>query len=247
MKMKIVKGGRSLYGHAIGILVLETTYPAVPGNVANASTYNFPVRYKVLEGIPSDWWCDAEGASERRQGIFIEKAKELEKEGVRAITTGCGFFAKYQQATSNALTIPVFTSPLLLVPMVSKMIGEKRVGIITAGENHLKGPFLENVGIDSSVPIAVDGMADMEEFSQTIVFEKKPEMDVSKVEAEVIDVAKRLVAKHPDIGALIFECSDLPPFAKAVQTKINLPVFDFISLINMVYSAVVKKSYSGFM
>jgi hypothetical protein len=245
--MNIVRGGRSLYGHAIGILVLETTYPAVPGNVANASTYNFPVRYKVLEGIPSDWWCDEEGASQRRQDIFIEKAMELEKEGVRAITTGCGFFAKYQQATSDALTIPVFTSPLLLVPMVSKMIGKnKRVGIITAGENHLKGPFLENVGIDASVPIAVDGMADKEEFSQTIVFEKKAEMDVAKVEAEVVDVAKRLVAKYPDIGTLVFECSDLPPFAKSVQEVVNLPVFDFISLINMVYSAVVKKSYPGF-
>jgi len=68
--MNIVKGGRSIYGEAIGILVLETTYPAIPGNVANASTYQFPVRYKVLEGIPSDWWCDEEGASERRQEIF---------------------------------------------------------------------------------------------------------------------------------------------------------------------------------
>ena len=246
--MNIVKGGRSIYGEAIGILVLETTYPAIPGNVANASTYQFPVRYKVLEGIPSDWWCDEEGASARRQEIFVQKARELEKEGVRAITTGCGFFAKYQQATSEALTVPVFTSPLLLVPMVSQMIGKaKRVGIITAGENHLKGPFLENVGIDPSILIAVDGMADKEEFTQTIVFEKKPEMDVPKVEAEVVDVAQRLVGNYPDIGALVFECSDLPPFASAVQTAVGLPIFDFISLINMVYSVVVKRPYSGFM
>lgn len=246
--MNIVKGGRSIYGEAIGILVLETTYPAIPGNVANASTYQFPVRYKVLEGIPSDWWCDEEGASERRQEIFVHKARELEKEGVRAITTGCGFFAKYQQATSEALMVPVFTSPLLLVPMVSQMIGRaKRVGIITAGENHLKGPFLENVGIDPSIPIAVDGMADKEEFTQTIVFEKKSEMDVLKVEAEVVDVAQRLVGNYPDIGALVFECSDLPPFAGAVQAAVNLPIFDFISLINMVYSVVVKQPYLGFM
>ena len=246
--MTIVKGGRSIYGEAIGILVLETTYPAIPGNVANASTYQFPVRYKVLEGIPSDWWCDEEGPSGRRQEIFVQKARELENEGVRAITTGCGFFAKYQQATSEALTVPVFTSPLLLVPMVSQMIGRaKRVGIITAGENHWKGPFLENVGTDPSIPIAVDGMADKEEFTQTIVFEKKPEMDVPKVEAEVVDVAQRLVENYPDIGALVFECSDLPPFAGAVQAAVNLPIFDFISLINMVYSVVVKQPYLGFM
>ena len=246
--MNIVTGGRSIYGEAIGILVLETTYPAIPGNVANASTYQFPVRYKVLEGIPSDWWCDEEGASERRQEIFVQKARELEKEGVRAITTGCGFFAKYQQAISEALTVPVFTSPLLLVPMVSQIIGRaKRVGIISAGENHLKGPFLENVGIDPSIPIAVDGMADKEEFTQTIVFEKKPEMDVPKLEAEVVDVSQRLVKNYPDIGALVFECSDLPPFAGAVQAAVNLPIFDFISLINMVYTVVVKQPYVGFM
>ncbi|MGD8661506.1 MAG: aspartate/glutamate racemase family protein [Desulfobacterales bacterium] len=246
--MNIIKGGRSIYGEAIGILVLETTYPAIPGNVANASTYQFPVRYKVLEGIPSDWWCDEEGASERRQEIFVQKARELEKEGVRAITTGCGFFAKYQQATSEVLTVPVFTSPLLLVPMVSQMIGRaKRVGIITAGENHLKGPFLENVGIDPSIPIAVDGMADKEEFTQTIVLEKKPEMNVPKMETEVVDVAQRLVKTYPDIGALVFECSDLPPFAGAVQAVVNLPIFDFISLINMVYTVVVKQPYLGFM
>jgi aspartate/glutamate racemase len=202
----------------------------------------------VLEGIPSDWWCDEEGASERRQEIFVQKARELEKEGVRAITTGCGFFAKYQQATSEALTVPVFTSPLLLVPMVSQMIGRaKRVGIITAGENHLKGPFLENVGIDPSIPIAVDGMADKEEFTQTIVLEKKPEMNVPKMETEVVDVAQRLVKTYPDIGALVFECSDLPPFAGAVQAVVNLPIFDFISLINMVYTVVVKQPYLGFM
>ena len=246
--MNELTGGRAFYGEAIGILMLDMQAPLIPGNVGNATSYGFPVRYKILDTLPSDWWCDEEGASKRRQDIFIKKALELEKEGVRAITTGCGFFAKYQQATSEALMVPVFTSPLLLVPMVSQMIGRaKRVGIITAGENHLKGPFLENVGIDPSIHIAVDGMADKEEFTQTIVFEKKPEMDVSKVEAEIVDVAQRLVKNYPDIGALVFECSDLPPFAGAVQAAVNLPIFDFISLINMVYTVVVKQPYLGFM
>jgi len=42
------------------------------------------------------------------------------------------------------------------------------------------------------------------------------------------------------------ECSDLPPFSKAVQEAFDLPVFDYISLINWVYHAVVQHSYSGF-
>jgi aspartate/glutamate racemase len=246
--MREIKGGRAFYGEAIGMLMLDTTYPLIPGNVGNATTYDFPVRFKVLQGMPSDWWCDSEGPSLRRQEIFIEFAKQLEEEGVRGITTGCGFFAIYQKAASEALTVPLFTSPLLLVPIVSHMIGKnKRVGIITAGANHLKSSFLENAGIDESIPIAIDGMDDKEEFNDSIVFERKPTMDVKKVEFEVADVAQRLVNQHPDIGAIVFECSDLPPFAAAVQETVNLPIFDFITLINMVYMAAVKKRYDGFM
>jgi len=246
--MKIAKGGRATYGEAIGILMLDMKAPLIPGNVGNASTYGFPVRYKVLDTIPSDWWCDEEGASLRRQEIFIEKAKELEKEGVRAITTGCGFFAKYQKAAAETLTVPLFNSPLLLVPMVSRMIGKnRRVGIISAGGSYLKEPFLEHVGIDESILYAVDGLEDKEEFTKVHVTQEKSTIDPEKMESEVVEVAERLVKKYPDIGALVFECSDLPPYAVAVQEAVNLPIFDFIIFINMIYMAVVKKRYDGFM
>jgi len=241
-------GGRAFYGEAIGILMLDMKAPLIPGNVGNASSYSFPVRYKVLSGIPSDWWCDEEGASLNRQNIFIEKARELEAEGVRAITTGCGFFAKYQKAAAQALSIPLFNSPLLMVPMVSKMIGTgKRVGIISAGGSHLKGAFLENVGIDDTILFAVDGLEDQEEFTQVHVTQEKNTIDPLKMELEVVTVAERLVGAYPDIGALVFECSDLPPYAAAVQQAVDLPIFDFMTMINMVYQGVVKKRFDGFM
>lgn len=246
--MSAIKGGRPFYGEAIGILMLDMKAPLIPGNVGNATTYNFPVRYKVIKGIPSNWWCDEKGASLKRQEKFIETALGLEKEGVRAITTGCGFFAKYQKAAAEALSVPLFNSPLLLVPMVSRMIGSnKRVGIISAGANHLKGPFLENVGIDESVPIAVDGLDDKEEFTKVYVTQEKDTIDEKKMEAELVDVAKRLVKNHPDVGAIVFECSDIPPYAAAAQEAVNIPIFDFITLINLVNQAVVQKNYKGFM
>jgi len=179
---------------------------------------------------------------------FIETAKALEREGVRAITTGCGFFAIYQKEASEALRVPLFSSPLLLVSMVSRMIGRKKnVGILTAGAERLKGPFLRNVGIDESIPIAIAGMDEKEEFTKTHVTQEKQTVDVKKMETEVVEVAQKLVTENPDIGALVFECSDLPPFTAAVQEAVDLPVFDFITLINMVYMAVVKKRYHGFM
>lgn len=246
--MAIIRGGRPFYGNALGILVLNTTYPAFPGNVANATSYSFPVRFKVMD-IPTDWWCDKRGPDEERFQIYLKAAKELEAEGVKAITSGCGFFAVYQKRAARELNIPLFASPLLMVPMISRMIGEnKKVGIVTAGGKHLKeGAFLKEVGIDESVKIAVKGMENSDEFWKVILEQSKPDVDTEKFEKEVVTVAKELLAENPDIGAFVFECSDLPPCAKAVSQATGLPVFDFITLAHLVYNATFPKSYEGFM
>ncbi len=246
--MGLIKGGRPFYGEAIGILLNKTRAPLPPGNVGNASTYDFPVRIKNVEDFPSDWWCDEEGPSPRRQKKFIEAARRLEQEGVRAITTGCGFYAIFQQEASKALRVPLFTSPLLLVPLVSRMIGgKKKVGILTAGAKYLKDSFLRNVGIDGSVPVVIAGMEEMKEFPTVMNREERLVTDTNILEEEVVTVATQLVKENPDIGAIVLECSDMPPFAAAIQEAVNLPIFDFITFINMVYLATVKKRYEGFM
>jgi len=246
--VSFVKGRRPFYGEAIGILLNKTEAPLLPGNVGNASTYDFPVRIKNLEDFPCDWWCDEEGPSRRRLEKFIKAAKQIEEEGVRAITTGCGFYAVFQEEASQALSVPLFTSPLLMVPLVSRMIGEKKkVGILTAGAEGLKGPFLRNVGIHESMPLVVEGMEKMEEFPQVYNYEKKLSTDTEILKREVVQVAKKLVTENPGIGAIVLECSDMPPFAAAVQEAVHLPVFDFITFINMVYFAVVKKRFDGFL
>ena len=173
--MVVVKGGKPFYGEALGILMVDMKAPLIPGNVGNANSYNFPVRYKVLDTIPSNWPFDKQGPDNQRFEIFIKKAKELESEGVKAITTGCGFFAIYQKRAADQLNITLFASPLLLVPLVSRMIGKnKKVGVITAdGKYLIQGAFLENVGIDSSIPIAVGGLENTEEFYHVHITQKK--------------------------------------------------------------------------
>lgn len=242
--MTIYKSSPSFVGDAVGVLLLSTTYPKAPGNVAHAGSYSFPVRFKVMD-IPSPWWCDAEGPSDKRFQIFLEAAKELEAEGVKAITTGCGFFAVYQKRAAAELKIPLFSSPLLMVPMVSRMIGGRKVGILTAGGKHLSsGPYLANVGIDPSIPVVVRGMEDSPEFWNVIVQETKPELDMKVFTEEVVSVANRMVAENPDVGAIVLECSDLPPTARAVAEATGRPVFDFITLAHLVARACAPVRYS---
>ena len=245
--MKEYKGGRPYYGYSVGVLMLDMEAPLIPGNVGNAMSYDFPVLYKVLEGLPADWWCDEIGPDESRCQIFIDAAKELEAKGCKAITSGCGFFAIYQKRVAEAVNIPVFLSPLLMVPMLSRMLGGNRVGILTAGGAHLKGDFLKTVGIDETVNYAVGGLENTEEFYNVHVTCKKKTINPEKMEGEVVAAAKALVAKYPDIKAFVFECSDIPPFARAVVRDTGIPVFDFIGLAHMVARAIVPPVYPEFM
>lgn len=240
-------GGQPYYGYRLGILMLDMDAPLIPGNVGNAMSYDFPVKYKVLKGLPSDWWCDEIGADESRCQVFIQAAKELEAEGCKAITSGCGFFAIYQKRVADAVKIPVFLSPLVMVPMLSRMLGAgSRVGILTAGGAHLKGDFLKTVGIDESVSIAVKGLENTEEFYNVHVTCSKKTVDPEKMEKEVVAAALELVKEYPDIGCFVFECSDIPPFARAVTRATGLPVFDFISLSHLVGRAIMPPKYPEF-
>ncbi|HHX22405.1 MAG: aspartate/glutamate racemase family protein [Tepidanaerobacteraceae bacterium] len=241
------KGGRPFYGDLLGVIMLDMQAPLIPGNVGNAMSYDFPVRYKVLKGFPADWWSDEIGADESRCKMFIQAAKELEAEGCKAITSGCGFFAIYQKRVAAEVNIPVFLSPLVMVPMLSMMIGpNKKVGIITAGGRHLKGDFLKTVGIDENVNFAVGGLDDTEEFYKIHVTCEKDTINPKKVEEEVVQAAEDLLKKHPDIGCFVFECSDIPPFAREVVKRTGIPVFDFIGLAHMVARAIIPPKYPEF-
>ena len=239
-------GGRPFYGEVVGVLMLDMEAPLIPGNVGNAMSYEFPVRYKVMKGLPADWWCDEIGPDETRCQMFIQAAKELEAEGCKAITSGCGFFAVYQKRVAAEVNIPVFLSPLLMVPMLSMMMGKRRVGILSAGGRHLKGDFLKTVGIDENVSYAVGGLDDTEEFYNVHVTCSKKTINPGKIQEEVIQAAENLIEQYPDIGCFVFECSDIPPFAREVARRTGRPVFDFIGLAHMVARAVVPPKYPEF-
>jgi hypothetical protein len=66
------------------------------------------------------------------------------------------------------------------------------------------------------------------------------------VEAETVQVTKNLIDKNDNIKAILFECTDLPPYAAAVQEATGLPVFDFTTLINYVFSGLVRTRFDGF-
>lgn len=225
----------------IGILMLETRFPRIPGDVGNATTWNFPVLYKTVKGATPD--SVVRKADRNLLEPFVKGAQELEREGVRAITTSCGFLALFQQEMAGAVAVPVFTSSLMQVPLVSSMLKPcQKIGIITIHSESLTREHLASVGVDR-VPHIVVGTETEEEFSRAILGDEA-ELDVEKSRQELVKVARILKRDHPEVGAIVLECTNMPPYAAAIQEDVELPVFDIYTLVDMVYHAVVRRKFS---
>ena len=231
------------YGHAIGLLMLDYRGPFIPGDVGNASTYDYPVLFKLVKGFTFDRVLAGDPEME---GPIVEAAKELESFGVRGISSDCGFLIKYQDVVKKAVKVPVFLSSLLQIPFLSMMFDEKRpIGCLTATKRHLGNRVLELAGIRSDINVVVSGMEDYDHFKWAIL-EEGGELDSDKIQAETVDAAVKLQKQYPDMGAIVLECSLMPPYAKAVQDATGLPTFDFVSMIDYFQRGTHRTPYQGY-
>lgn len=239
-----VKPGQVSYGEAIGILLLENYAPFIPGDVANATTYSYPVRFQRVEGLTVErifkhdlTYLEA----------MLKAARELVREGVRAITGDCGFMAIYQEELARSVEVPVFLTSLLQIPFISQIIAKQsKIGIVTANASSLDEFVFRQIGIEDLSRLVIRGLEKKPHFASAVIKEEG-ELDSVKIEAEVVSVAKELVAKNPAVRAVLLECSMLPPYGAAVQEAVGLPVFDFVTMIDYVFSVVVKRRFQGFM
>jgi hypothetical protein len=231
-----VRGGFNQYGFTVGILMLDTQFPRIPGDMGNAATFPFPVRYQRVAGADPDLVV-RRGATGLLPA-FVENARQLEREGVGAITTNCGFLVKYQREIASSVTVPVFTSSLLLVPLVHRLLPQgKRVGIMTVNAGSLTQEHLDGAGIGADIPLAVAGMETEKEFTRVLLGNELV-LDVDACREEHVRVARRLLSEHPDIGAIVLECTNMPPYTADIQRETGLAVFDIVSLVTMIHAGL---------
>jgi Asp/Glu/hydantoin racemase len=232
-----VQGGVNQYGFTVGILMLDTRFPRIPGDMGNATTFPFPVRYERVSGADPDLVVRRGAAG--LLPAFVDGARRLEREGVGAITTNCGFLVKFQRELAQSVEVPVFTSSLLLVPLVHRLLPPgRRVGVMTVNAGSLTAEHLAGAGIGGDIPIAVTGMETEKEFTRALLGNELV-LDVDAAREEHVRVARRLVGEHPDVGAIVLECTNMPPYTADIQRETGLPVFDIVSLVTMVHAALV--------
>ena len=238
---RIARGGKAIYGAPLGILMLEAKFPRIPGDMGNATTWPFPVLYRVVRGASPEKVV-LNGAA----GLlpdFIDAAKDLVRLGAEAITTNCGFLSLFQQEIAGAVGIPVATSSLMQVPWVQATLPPgKRVGLVTVSGSTLTPAHLAGAGVPLDTPVA--GTENGREFFRVLIKAEKDDMDIALAEQDVVGAGKDLVASHPEIGAIVLECTNMPPYAAALQAAVGIPVYDIYSMITWFHAGLRPRVFS---
>jgi hypothetical protein len=245
------RGRHVAYGMGLGIMLLDDVYPGFPGDVRNASAYPFPIQYDVVEGVDIQRLVFHSDKSPCLAPI-LAAAKRLERMGCRAIAAECGYFAYFQQEVARAVKVPVFMSSLLQVPLAQRLLGaQSLIGIVCGTRSNLTHVHLESVGIDPGSRIVIAGAMDeyhCPEFDNLWDAAVRPEMPAAnyeRSEADFIALCRDFKAQHPEMRALVFECTGFQPFARAVQREVALPIFSWSTLLDFAHSVVVHRDFYG--
>lgn len=235
----IAQGGKSIYGASVGILMLDAKFPRIPGDMGNAATWPFPVLYRIVRGA-----TPARVVRDKAEGLlgpFIDAARELAEEGADGLTTNCGFLSIYQDEIAAAVPVPVITSSLMQVEFVNRTLpAGKRAGILTISGSTLSQAHLTAARVPEGTPIgSTEGG---QEFTR-VILEGEQKLDVALARQDNVDAAVALAAAHPELGAIVLECTNMCPYSNDISEATGLPTYSIYSLITWFQSALSPRRW----
>jgi Asp/Glu/hydantoin racemase len=210
--------------------------------MGNAGTWPFPVLYRVVRGATPERVVLNEAAG--LLDDFLAAAADLVRDGAEAITTNCGFLSLFQAELAAHVRVPVATSALIQVPWVQAMLPPgRRVGIVTVSAGSLTKRHLAAAGVPEDTPVV--GTENGKEFFRVLVRGERQDMDIALAAADILAAGRTLVARHRDIGAVVLECTNMPPYAFALRETLGLPVYDIYSLITWLHAGLRPREFGS--
>lgn len=219
--------------------MLETRFPRIQGDIGNPATFPFPVLYEVVPGASA-----TRVVHDRAQGLidaFIAAGRRLVDRGAAAIMTSCGFLALHQATLAAALPVPVATSSLLQVDPAGRLLPPgKRVGVLTISAADLTPAHLRAASAPIDTPVG--GLPRQSHFAG-VFLDDGPTLDRELAETELLAAADDLRRRHPEIGLLVLECTNMGPYAAALARETGLPVLDVTTLAGWLHRGLAPQAY----
>ena len=215
----------------IGILMLDTAFPRLLGDIGNPASFDHPVRFGVVPGATPEAivcedprpWVDA----------FIAQSQALVADGCTALVTTCGFLTLLRADVERACGVPVVSSALELIP---DLVAEGEVpGILTISAASLTEAHLEVAGVAKTVPIqGVDGG-----HFATAILGNQTELDAQKSERELVSGAVRLCEAYPETNVIVLECTNMPPHRAAIEAATGRTTVSIMTALANLHRAYV--------
>lgn len=216
----------------LGILMLDGKMAEVPGCMASLATFPYPVLRRVVRGAkPPANPAEVEALFP----LYLAAAQELEKEGISVLTENCnGIMVLLQERLAAALKVPVVTSALLMVPQIHRMMPARRIGILAFHPESVYEAVYNACGwSEKEIPIAVGGIAGSDAWHEFLRTKEVPDTLRPRLEGDLIDLGRRMIAEYPDLGAFVCECTLMPPANQALRDALGLPVYDVLNLLDL--------------
>lgn len=233
-------GGKTVFGASVGILMLNTRFPRIPGDIGNATTWPFPVQYKVVPAATPDNVVRGDAAPLLQS--FIDAGQELVDLGCDGIATNCGFLVPFQAEMSRALGVPVASSSLLQASLIKQTLpADQHLGILTISSETLTTKHLDAAGIPHDTPIG--GTGEASHFTTQILGDAL-EIDFDQARQDNVTAALQLVENHPNIGAILLECTNMVPFAADIRRATGRPVFSIYTYLLWFQSGLLPRRFA---
>lgn len=234
-----IRAGYPFYGQQVGVLVFSTVTARIPGDAGHAETFDYPVRYEVVQGGFADL---IKGGGGIKRNLY-HACMNLKQAGIRGILGDCGLMSLYQDCMGAEIGLPFVGSALCQIPTVWQMIGcSGSIGILTGHSELLSETHLRSSGWREHIRISVQGLQEEPHFSE-IVIRGGLNLDPERMRKDVLHAAKALMQKTPDLRAIIIECSNLATYSRDICEFCAVPVFDTISAANLLSYAVHPPVY----
>ncbi len=207
----------------LGVVMLDTRFPRLPGDIGHPDAFGVPVRQRVVQGAgPGKIVQTAAGL--RAAGVapaFVQAVQALAGEGALAIATSCGFLVLLQRELQAATAVPVITSSLLQLPGL--LARQPKVGVLTISAAALGADHLLAAGVPQErlQDVLVQGVDPAGEFAAAILGNRDT-MDIDKARSDVVNAAMALKQREPSLREVVLECTNLPPYRQAIEAVTGL-------------------------
>src|SRR3954453_21158252 len=236
---RIAHGGKALYGARVGILMLETRFPRIPGDMGNGLTWPFPVLYKVVPGATPDRVVRHKSAG--LHNAFLDAATELVRLGSDGITTTCGFLSLFQRELAAHVNVPVASSSLMQIPLVQALLPPgKRVGVLSVHGARVTTEHWDAVGAPHDTPVM--GTENGREFTRVMLGDEI-ELDYEAAQRDILEAGEELLRRHADVGAIVCENHNMAPYAAALNAHVRVPIFTVYTFVTWFQAGLAPRHF----